>query len=77
MIFEGLRAYYDPEPNCSMCLDRGWVDDTGYTCSDCKKTLREEVLVLQLGVGMFANKAIIKKSNGKLDTVSMSTITLL
>ena len=38
---------------------------------------RYDVDILQLGVGLFANKAIIKKADGKLETVPLSSLTVI
>ena len=51
-----------------------WMD--AVSCSECERLRREEVGILQLGVGIFANKAIIKKSDGALATVPLSELTI-
>ena len=49
-------------------------------CSGCLRLAKEraeEVDILQLGVGLFADKAVIKKTNGALATVPMSELTII
>jgi hypothetical protein len=43
---------------------------------DCGSLRREEVDILQLGVGLFANKAIVKRPDGTLATVLVSELTI-
>ena len=38
------------------------------------KERAEEVDILQLGVGLFANKAVIKRPNGTLATIPLSEL---
>jgi len=45
-------------------------------CAECERLGREEVDILQLGVGFFANKAIIKRPDGALATVLLSELTI-
>ena len=72
-----MKAFYDPKPDCVMCMDMENWRPADFTCAYCKKILREEVDVLTLGAGIFADKAIIKKADKSLKTVPMSTITLI
>lgn len=51
-----------------------WI--TPESCAECKRVRREEVDILQLGVGFFANKAVIKRPDGTLTTVSLSELTI-
>lgn len=67
------RIYLRPV-NCTPCIDMDWMD--AVSCSECERLRREEVDILQLGVGIFANKAIIKKSDGALATVPLSELTI-
>ena len=46
-------------------------------CPKCMELNREVVDILQLGVGLFADKAVIKKTNGALATVPMSKLTII
>ena len=72
-----INAFYDPEPNCISCLDMENWRPADFTCADCKNMLREKVEVMSLGVGFYANKAIIKLQSGELKTVSIDTITII
>lgn len=42
---------------------------TPESCAECERLRHEEVDILQLGVGIFANKAVIKRPDGTLATV--------
>lgn len=56
----------------------GWAPEGA--CSGCLRLAKEraeEVGILQLGVGLFADKAVIKKTNGALATVPMSELTII
>lgn len=68
-----MKAIYQERPNCAPCIDIYGLD----MASECKRCMglhRYEVEVLQLGVGLFANKAIIKKEDGSLETVPISSL---
>lgn len=69
-----MKAVYQKHPNCVVCMDLGMAPAN--FCSKCMELGREEVDILQLGVGVFANKAIIKKADGKLATVLLSELTI-
>lgn len=69
-----MKAIYLRPVSCNPCIDMDWM--TAETRVECEKSRREEVDILQLGVGFFANKAIIKKSDGTLATVSLSELTI-
>ena len=74
---EKIKAFYDRKPNCKMCMEMsGWIP-ADFTCCDCKRILREEVEILQIGVGLSGEKSIIKRTDGSLRTVKNETITLL
>jgi len=45
-------------------------------CTECERSRHEEVDILQLGVGFFANKAIIKRPDGTLASVLLSELTI-
>lgn len=66
-----LIATYVSDASCSQCMDLGWEAD----CIGCKKARTQKVEVLQLGVGLFGNKAIVKNiKTGLLATVSISDL---
>lgn len=69
-----MKAFYDKPPNCRICMDL--CMEGALTCSQCREILRDEVEVITLGVGLFADKAVIKKSDGKLDIVPIKTLTM-
>lgn len=60
-----MKAVYQRKPDCIACMDLGM------------ELNREVVDILQLGVGLFADKAVIKKTNGALATVPMSELTII
>lgn len=69
-----LRAIYREPVNCDPCLDM-----YPFECTDCKRCMElhtEEVNVLQIGVGVFANKAVIIHKDGKMETVLMDRLTI-
>ena len=47
------------------------------SCADCERLRRDEVDILQLGIGFFANKAIIKRPDGTLATVLLSELIIM
>lgn len=69
-----MKGIYLRPVNCMSCIAMVWVDAA--SCSKCERLRREEVDILQLGVGIFANKAVIKKSDGALATVSLRELTI-
>lgn len=72
-----MKAIYQSQPDCVACINLGWAPPEA--CAECLKLMKEraeEVDILQLGVGLFANKAIVKKSDGTLATVSLSELTI-
>lgn len=72
-----MKGIYQSRPDCNTCMEFDWAPPEA--CHECLKLMREraeKVDILQLGVGFFANKAIIKKSDGTLATVSLSELTI-
>lgn len=68
-----MKGIYQSVPDCIACMNLG-------ACSECLRLAKEraeEVDILQLGVGLFADKAVIKKTNGALATVPMSELTII
>lgn len=70
-----MKAIYQEKPNCQPCIDI-YGPDVSSECKHCMELHRYEVEVLQLGVGLFGNKAVIRKENGKLETVLLSALTM-
>ena len=70
-----MKGIYKRPVSCSPCIDMDWM--TPESCAECERLRREEVDILQLGVGLFADKAVIKKTNGALATVPMSELTII
>lgn len=70
-----MNAIYKEETDCITCYDMFGASNIDF-CKDCLKIHTQEVEILRLGVGLFGNKAIIKKSNGELDTVYISSLTM-
>lgn len=70
-----MKGIYKRPVSCSPCIDMDWM--TSETCAECERLRREEVDILQLGVGFFANKAIIKRPDGTLATVLLSELTIM
>lgn len=71
-----MRAKYKTAARCQSCIDLGWF--TAEACAYCEAERTHTVDVLQLGVGCFGNKAIVKDVNtGKLDTVFLSDLTII
>lgn len=69
-----MKAIYQRPVNCNPCIDMNWM--TAEVCAECERLRREEVDILQLGVGLFANKAIVKRPDGTLATVLVSELTI-
>lgn len=67
-----MIAQYISSADCSACLDLGWDD---VDCVECTKARTHKVEVLQLGGGLFGNKAVVKdlKTNA-LTTVNISDL---
>jgi len=72
-----MKAYYDPKKDCVICMEMESWRPKDFTCVDCKKTFRQEVEVLELGVGCFADKSVIKRDNGSLASVPISELTII
>lgn len=70
-----MKGIYKRPVSCAPCIDMDWM--TPESCAECERLRREEVDILQLGVGLFADKAVIKKTNGVLATVPMSELTII
>lgn len=69
-----MKGIYLRQVNCNPCIDMDWV--TVENCTECERLRHEEVDILQLGVGFFANKAIIKRPDGTLASVLLSELTI-
>lgn len=70
-----LKAIYNPQPNCQLCIELGWAPPK--FCMECEKIRREEVNILELGVGIFGDNAVIQKSDGQLKTVALSALAII
>lgn len=65
-----MSEYGVKETQCTRCSHPE-------ACAECLKLMKEraeEVDILQLGVGLFANKAVIKRPNGALATIPLSEL---
>lgn len=71
----GMKAIYQEKPHCQSCIDI-YGPDVASECKHCMELHRYEVEVLQLGVGLFANKAVIQKEDGSLETIPLSSLTM-
>ena len=63
-----MKGIYQSVPDCIACMNLGWAPEGA--CSGCLRLAKEraeEVDILQLGVGLFADKAV---------TVSCTHLTL-
>lgn len=69
-----MKAIYQEKPDCHPCINFFGVDAS--YCKYCRTLHRSEVEVLRLGVGIFANKAVILKEDGQLETVGINSLTL-
>lgn len=67
-----MKGIYKKSVSCAPCIDMDWI--TPESCAECDRLRCEEVDILQLGVGLFANKAVIKRSNGTLATVPLNEL---
>lgn len=70
-----MRAVYQEKPHCAPCIDIYGIDAVS-ECKHCMELHRYEVDVLQLGVGLFANKAVIQKQDGSLEMVPLNSLTM-
>lgn len=72
-----MKGIYQSRPDCDTCMELGWAPPEA--CAEClnlTKERAEEVDILQLGVGFFANKAVIKRPDGTLATIPLSELTI-
>lgn len=69
-----MKAIYLRPISYNPCIDMDWM--TAEACTECERLRREEVDILELGVGLFANKAVIKRPDGTLATVLLSELTI-
>lgn len=72
-----MKGIYQSVPDCIACMNLGWAPSGA--CSECLRLAKEraeEVDILQLGVGLFANKAVVKRPDGTLATVSLNELTI-
>lgn len=68
-----MKAVYKRDTPCKSCIDI--YGDTALTfCGECIKFHKEEVDILQFGIGFFGKKAIIKRKTGELLIVSISSL---
>lgn len=66
---------YKKEPRCKSCVDySGYSDELFQYCDTCRRNHKEKVTIIKVGVGIFGNKAIVKRKNGELLTVSISNL---
>lgn len=66
-----MTAKYTMHQNCSECLDYNFIPD----CVTCTSIRTRKVEILQLGVGFFGNKAVVKDvETGNLATVLISEL---
>lgn len=68
-----MKAIYQENPNCALCMDI-YGADIPSECKHCMELHRYEVEILQLGVGLFANKGVIRKEDGTLKTVLINSL---
>lgn len=68
-----MKATYTQYRDCISCIDM-FGDEMMTHCKDCMNSAREEVEVLSLGVGLFGNKAIVKKSDGSVLNVPINSL---
>lgn len=72
-----MKAIYKEPTNCSYCslMMDNWSDFEP-DCVTCIKNQKKEVDVVQFGIGMFGNKAVVSFKDGRLQTVSINDLTL-
>ena len=70
-----MKAIYQENPYCESCIDIYGVDVVS-ECKHCMEINRHEVEVLQFGVGISGDRAVIRKSDGSICTVPFSSLTL-
>lgn len=67
--------YYDP-PNCQPCLDLYPDDIHPEICKKCMSDRKYKVDILEFGLGLFRNKALIQFEDGSLDIVPLKKLTV-
>lgn len=72
-----MKGIYQSVPDCIACMNLGWAPEGAFGMPQIGKRARRRGGILQLGVGLFADKAVIKKTNGALATVPMSELTII
>lgn len=72
-----MKAIYKESTDCSFCAHMidTWPDFEP-NCVECIKNRTKEVDIMEFGVGMFGNKAVVALTDGTLKTVSISELTL-
>lgn len=72
-----MKAIYKEPTNCSQCSNMMDIfPDYVPDCVTCIKNSTKEVDVLQFGVGIFGNEAVVAFPDGTLKTVRVSGLTL-
>lgn len=71
-----MKALYFNPMNCENCwfYIRGEIN--AGRCTACKLQNIDEVEVLELGVGFFVDKAVIKMHDGELRVVKISSLNM-
>ncbi len=72
-----MKAFYIRRPNCVSCMDGDSSMPDNFTCRDCERIRNEcaeMVEIIQLGVGLFGDKAVIKRPDGFLYTVLVKNL---
>lgn len=72
-----MKAIYKEPTDCSYCtlmIDTWPVFESN--CVECIKGRTKEVDIMEFGVGMFGNKAVVALADGTLKTVSINDLTL-
>ena len=70
-----MKAIYNPRRDCRGCVETFGNLPNHKACDACKKILREEVEVLQYGVGLFGTKSVVADGNGNVKTVDTADLT--
>lgn len=71
-----MRGIYKETPECQSCLD--YFD--GVPAGGCKRCMeyhRHSVGILEVGVGFFGDKAVIRTERGELKTVKLNELTII
>lgn len=69
-----MKAFYYNTPDCRSCIDLGFDDVVG--CTECMGRCKEEVDVVNMGVGLLGNMAVISDKHGELKTVPITSLTI-